>query len=95
VLEGIAFEGYLEGLRDAGWRGDPRQVRLGYTAASLRYRFAELWKALAIIPDESQHPWAEQVFGCSIEEIQDHWAQVWCLVDSLSDEARQLMDVLD
>lgn len=36
-LEDIAFDGYLTGLRDAGWQGDPRQVRLGYTAASLRW----------------------------------------------------------
>jgi hypothetical protein len=94
ALEDIVYEGYLEGLRDAGWRGDPRQVRLGYTAASLRYRYAELERVMAHILDESQHAWVEQVFGCPIEEVQDHWAQVGSLIDGLTDEARELMDVL-
>jgi hypothetical protein len=94
ALEEIAFDGYLEGLRHAGWRGDPRQVRLGYTAGSLRYRFAELEKAISLILDESRHAWAERVFGRSIEESQDHWARVGNLVDSLTAEARELMDIL-
>jgi len=94
ALEDVVFEGYLEGLRDAGWRGNPRQVRLGYTAASLRFRFAELNRAMESILDASQHPFMEQVFGRSMEEIQDHWAQVGSLCDSLTDEARGLMDIL-
>jgi hypothetical protein len=94
ALEDVVFEGYLEGLRDAGWRGNPRQVRLGYTAGSLRFRFAELNRAMEMILDESQHPFLEQVFGRSMEEIQDHWAQVGSLCDSLTDEARELMDIL-
>jgi hypothetical protein len=67
ALEDIAFEGYLEGLHQAGWRGDPRQVRLGYTAASLRYRFAELNIGMERMLDESQHPFMEQVFGRPME----------------------------
>jgi hypothetical protein len=94
ALEDIAFEGYLEGLHNAGWRGDPRQVRLGYTAASLRYRFTELDLVIERMFDESQHPFVEQVFGRSMEEIADHWAQVGSLVDGLTDEARELMDIL-
>ncbi len=47
-----------------------------------------------MILDESQHPFVEQVFGCSMKEIEDHWAQADCLVDSLTDEARELMDIL-
>ena len=87
ALEDIVYEGYLEGLRDAGWRGDPRQARLGYAAASLRYRFAELGNAMSLILDESQHSWAERVFGRPMEEIQDHWAQVGNLIDGLTGEA--------
>lgn len=95
ALEDIVFDGYLEGLHQAGWRGEPRLVRLGYTAASLRFRFAELNHALDMIFDESQHPFLERVFGCSIVEAQDHWAQVGNLVDNLTDEARDLMKDLD
>jgi hypothetical protein len=32
-LDREVFAGYLAGLRDAGWQGDPDLVRLGYTAA--------------------------------------------------------------
>jgi hypothetical protein len=94
ALEDIVFDGYLEGLHQAGWRGDPRLVRLGYTAASLRYRFAELGNAMSLILDESRHFWAERVFGRPVEEIEDHWAQVGNLVDRLTDEARELIGVL-
>ena len=33
-LDTIIFEGYVQGLRDAGWRGDRRLARFGYTAAA-------------------------------------------------------------
>jgi hypothetical protein len=94
ALEDIVFDGYLEGLRDAGWRGDPRQARLGYTAASLRFSFPELNRAMDGILDESQHPFFEQVFGCTMEESADHWAQVRSLCDGLANEARMLMEIL-
>jgi hypothetical protein len=94
TLEEIVFEGYLEGLHDAGWRGDPRQVRLGYTAGCSRLRLGELNRAIDMIFDESQHPFGEEVFGRSMEEIEDHWAQVGSLCDSLTDEARDLIEIL-
>jgi hypothetical protein len=94
TLEEIAFEGYLEGLEDAGWRGDPRQARLGYTAGSLRIRLGELNRAIDMILNESYHAIAEQAFGLSMEEIEDRFGQVGILIDGLIDEARGLMDVL-
>ena len=93
-LEGIVFEGYLEGLSDAGWRGVPRQVRLGYAAASLRYRIGDLGRIMSITLDESQHAWVEQALGHSIEEIEDNFARNGTLIDSLADEARRLMETL-
>lgn len=33
TLDRVVFDGYLDGLHDAGWKGDPRLARLGYTAA--------------------------------------------------------------
>ena len=92
-LEDIVFEGYLEGLCDAGWRGDPRQARLGYTAASLRHKFADLG-VMAVMLDESLHDWYQQLFGRSIEEGCDHLAQIGGFVDNLIDKARELVDVL-
>ncbi len=75
-LEEIVFEGYLEGLREVGWQGDPQQVRLGYTAASVRYLFAEIGRWLALILDESLHAAAEQIFGLPIGETFDSVARM-------------------
>ena len=33
-LDQMVFDGYVEGLAEAGWHGDPRLVRLGYAASS-------------------------------------------------------------
>ncbi len=33
-LDAIIFAGYLDGLRDAGWRGDARLARFGYAATA-------------------------------------------------------------
>jgi len=95
ALEEIVFDGYHEGLRDVGWRGDPRQVRLGYAAASLRYSCGgELGRFLTIMLDESLHDIAQQAFGRSVGEVADFWAHVSHLFDSTIDEARALIDAL-
>jgi aminoglycoside phosphotransferase (APT) family kinase protein len=54
-VDHIAFAGYLQGLREAGWCGDAKLARLGH-AASLALRFAPLlgWFELAASPCVSQ-----------------------------------------
>jgi hypothetical protein len=95
TLEEIALESYLAGLRDAGWRGDPRQVRLGYAAAaSLRYKFNDVGRWLALALDERLHPMVLQMWGMPIEEVIDHGVQAEASFDRLAGEARQLMDAL-
>jgi hypothetical protein len=91
ALEEIVFEGYLEGLRDAGWCGDPRQVRLGYAAAaSLRYNCSGVGGALL---DKSQRDMLEHALGRPIGEVARFWAQVGRSFDGILDEARELMDI--
>lgn len=34
-MDRLCFEGYLQGLHDAGWNGDPKLVRIGYTVSCL------------------------------------------------------------
>ncbi|MGZ4730416.1 MAG: aminoglycoside phosphotransferase, partial [Acidimicrobiales bacterium] len=36
-LDEAVFHAYLDGLRQGGWDGDQRVVRLGMTAASVKY----------------------------------------------------------
>jgi hypothetical protein len=93
-LEEIALEGYLEGLREAGWQGDPQQVRLGYTAASARYLFPELGRWLALILDESLHAGLEQSVGMPIGQIFDSVALMRPSLFDQLDKARELMDIL-
>jgi hypothetical protein len=96
ALEEIVFAGYLEGLHDAGWRGDPRQVRLGYAAAGgLWYQFNDVGRWLTMALNEDLHPMIMQIWGRPIEEVVDHGAQIGYLSDRLAEEARELMDVLD
>ncbi|HSR35405.1 MAG TPA: hypothetical protein VLY63_32955, partial [Anaerolineae bacterium] len=96
ALEEIAFESYLEGLRDAGWQGDPRQVRLGYAAAaSLRYKFNDAGRWLALVLNEDLHPMVLQMWGMPIEKVIDHSAQLASIFDRLADEARELIEALE
>ena len=37
AFERVVFDGYLRGLRAAGWAGDWRLVRLGMWASSVKY----------------------------------------------------------
>jgi hypothetical protein len=93
-LEEIVLAGYLEGLREAGWQGDPRQVRLGYTAATVRFLFPEIGRWLAFILDESLHAAAEQRFGRPMGQAFDSVAGMRRPLFSKLDEARELMGIL-
>jgi hypothetical protein len=93
-IEKIVFEGYLEGLREVGWQGDPQQVRLGYAAASARYLFPEVGTWLTFILDESQHAAGEQRLGVPMGEAFDSVARLRRPFFSKLDEARDLMDIL-
>jgi hypothetical protein len=91
-LDEIVFESYLEGLRDAGWQGDPREARLGLTAEwPLTGLFVLPWD-LSTLPDESRYAGVEQMLGFPIEEWVDHWAETQRLSLERAREARELMN---
>ncbi|MGD8465372.1 MAG: phosphotransferase [Anaerolineae bacterium] len=94
ALEETVFESYLEGLREAGWQGDPQQVRLGYTAATVRYLFPEVGTWLTFILDESQHAAAVQRLGFPVRQAFDSVARLRRPLFGRLDEARELMDIL-
>ena len=95
-LEEKAFAGYLEGLHESGWRGDPQLVRLGYaSAAALRYGVGVLRLMLPFLLDETLQPMAEQFWGRPFQVL----CEAWSIVNSrftlrLAEEARELMDKL-
>ena len=94
-LDGVVFDSYLAGLRDVGWRGDPRLARFGYTAtvaltgcvARTIVNGALFW------PDEDQVE-TVAIIGHSLEEILDQEAIIQPFLLDLGDEALQLMESL-
>lgn len=91
-LDQIAFDGYLQGLREGGWRGDAVLARLGYTlAVTLRTGmgiFIVEWAAR----DEKLRHWLEQIMGHSLEEMADMFRVLRAYLVDCADEARRLLD---
>ncbi len=90
-LDAAVFAGYLGGLADAGWQGDARQVRLGYTAtAALFMGLGAVGPWLSsILADEGQG--FANVVGYPIEHILDQYALLQGYLLDLGDEARELI----
>lgn len=91
-LDGIAFEGYLRGLRDVGWLGDPGLVRLGY-AAALALRFGTIILEPRLLAEGSREQ-AEKITGHPLDEAIDRWAAMRRFVLARADEARERIEKL-
>jgi hypothetical protein len=90
-LPNAAWEGYLAGLADSGWRGDERQVRLAYlVSATLRWGLAPPGLSLAL--DESRHALVEQRRGQPIARILAHRARATYILLDLAEEALGLVE---
>ena len=94
-LDQIVFNGYLNGLRQAGWHGDVRQVRLGYLAANIRYSFGEIGGLLSGVFDDNVRNIIEQAFGHPLGEIFDYFAMLNDATSFIENEGNQLMKALD
>jgi hypothetical protein len=85
------FDGYLTGLREIGWMGEERLVRLGY-AASLSLRFVALTgPILAALAGEDERPRLEAAFGMTLETVLDRYAAMQPFLLELADETRSLL----
>jgi len=91
-LSNIVFRNYVRGLHEGGWRGNEDQVRLGYTAAAAMRRLGTIGYMLPVLLDPSKHSDAERVFGYSMHEWGDRFAEASRLVDVLADQARELIN---
>ena len=91
-LDAIVFDAYLEGLADAGWHGDPRLIRLSYTAGSaMCFGLGYFW----FEPPADSRPWIEQAFGRPFDEIIILSSEIRHFVLELADEARILRSDLE
>jgi hypothetical protein len=93
-LDEAVFAGYLAGLRDAGWQGDFRLARLGYTAAcALRWGVVGLWW-LPSLNNAQERADFEKNWNRPMTELVSQWAKTAYHVLSLGDEAYQLRQLL-
>ena len=87
--ERAVYEAYVAGLRDVGWEGDERLVRVGYAASTaLRWGTCPTW--LGVVHDEKRHAWAEQFCGRPMAEIVEGWVALTRYTLELAEEARRL-----
>jgi hypothetical protein len=93
-LEGVSFDAYRAGLRDAGWAGDPDLIRLGYTAWLAVWIGATAPTLTAFWTAEGIRDLAKRHFGCGPEAIAASWATLCEFALDRADEARDLMDQL-
>lgn len=68
-----ALEGYLAGLGEAGWHGNPDLVRFAYCASSFwRYLIgAFIGESMVWLINEAAYPFLEQWWGVTIEQLAD------------------------
>ena len=90
VLDATAFTGYLSGLSLAGWNGDERLVRFGYTASTALRMGALLGNYWGVCEMEDPQAFAQQMFQCSAEALMERVAGALDYVLDLADEARTL-----
>jgi hypothetical protein len=91
-LDAACFAGYVAGLREAGWVGDERLVRLGFTAAAaLRHTVGLLRLVLPVVIDPALRPAMEDLFRRPLEAVIEGWAELWSFQFGLAEEARALL----
>jgi hypothetical protein len=91
ALDVHVFEGYLAGLRDAGWDGDAGLARLGY-AATVALRYGPLLGInTQIEADEQQKAALTQTLGHPFEEAMARYGRMLPHVLDRADEARGLL----
>jgi hypothetical protein len=88
-LDEAGFRGYLTGLEEAGWRGDPRVARLGYTAAcTLRWGIVGLWW-LRWLGDPAKEVELETHWNRSLPELASQWGKTVTYIHALTEESYQ------
>jgi len=93
-LAEATLTGYVMGLREAGWDGDVRLVRLGFLAmAALLYTIGPVGLVVAELSDPAQYPELERALGRSMAETVEHWAELQAFQFELADEAQRLLAV--
>ena len=95
AFDDIVFTSYLQGLREAGWQGDARLARFGYTATTCLVIGASntiAWCRYLQTAGSETYLVADQ--GHQVEAIFAQWAVIVPFLLDLGDEALRLADEL-
>src|SRR5687767_15160996 len=77
-LVAACFAGYVAGLGEAGWAGDERLVRLGFTAAAaLRHTVGLLRLIVPVVSDPALRLAMEELFKRPLDEVAAAWGGLW------------------
>jgi len=99
-LDHLAFNGYLDGLHDVGWRGNPDEVRFVYaTTTALRYGVGAIGFVICDTDergrfvagdgwaDPQNQSEAEVLFGRPFPNLVEHFAGMFSWLANLGEEA--------
>ncbi|MCY3780588.1 MAG: phosphotransferase [Chloroflexi bacterium] len=76
-LDDIVFANYVNGLREAGWQGDQRQARIGYTCGMTLRGLAGVKQDINLLADSSNHDQLRQNNHTdSLEDIARFFAEI-------------------
>lgn len=76
-LDDLVFTSYVKGLRAAGWRGDQRQARIGYTCGMTLRGLAGVKQDISLLLDQSKHGRLKREHRSdSLEEIARFFAEI-------------------
>jgi hypothetical protein len=87
ALGELAWRSYVDGLRDTGWSGAERDVRLAYAASAALWAgmAAALWLQWFTLPERRE--WLERKFGMRLEEAAEPFGAFITFALDLGDEA--------
>lgn len=91
ALSRLCYSGYLAGLREAGWTGEERVVRLGYAVTAALQFVAFAAATMFALAGDDERPRLEAAFGATLEALLDGHAAVQPVLLDLADEARALL----
>jgi hypothetical protein len=95
VVEAPVWNSYLQGLAEAGWRGEACSARFGFAAsAALRYLFMSVAEMLSNVGDEAGRASIEQRRGQPIAQVMEQQAALTHFLLGLADEARALLPMV-
>ena len=92
-LDKVVFAGYVGGLREAGWQGDAKLARLGFTCAMVLRGLAGVKQDIDLLIDPSNHQRLLENFQSeNIDAVADFFAEVrrFRLLD-MAAEAQELL----